>query len=129
MYVTCTRKIISLYDVVFDESFSSTLSYTSQPYAEAMDMRQAVSYTPYTTYSREQNVNIIKLAQFEKGDLLSETQNLWSETCDDAESGYKSDDNSTISPLISEEDMDTMSSRDELLLLFLFVGLMPLRVT
>ena len=76
VYVPCTRKIISSYYVVFYESFSSTLAYTSQPYAEAMAMRQAVSYTPYTTYSREQNVNIIKLAQFEKGDLLSETQNL-----------------------------------------------------
>ena len=41
VYVTCTRKIISSYDVVFYESFSSTLAYTSQPYAEAMDMSQA----------------------------------------------------------------------------------------
>ena len=31
-YVTSTRKVISSYDVVFDESFSSALSYTSRPY-------------------------------------------------------------------------------------------------
>ena len=32
MYVPSTRKVISSYDVVFDEIFSSALSYTSQPY-------------------------------------------------------------------------------------------------
>ena len=33
MYVPCTRKIISSYDVVFYESFSCALAYTSQTYA------------------------------------------------------------------------------------------------
>ena len=33
VYVPSTRKIISSYDVVFDESFSSALGYTSQPYS------------------------------------------------------------------------------------------------
>ena len=47
VYVPSTRKMISSYDVVFDESFSSALSYTSQPYPEAMSMRQAVTYTSY----------------------------------------------------------------------------------
>ena len=32
VYVPSTRKIISSYDVVFDESFSIALAYTSQPY-------------------------------------------------------------------------------------------------
>ena len=32
VYVTCTRKVISSYEVVFDESFSSALAYQSQPY-------------------------------------------------------------------------------------------------
>ena len=32
VYITSTRKIISSYDVVFDESVSSTFAYTSQPY-------------------------------------------------------------------------------------------------
>ena len=46
VYVYSTRKVISSYDVVFDESFSSALSYTSRPYLEAMAMRPAVTYTP-----------------------------------------------------------------------------------
>ena len=33
VYVTSTRKIISSYDVVVVESFSSVLAYTSQPYS------------------------------------------------------------------------------------------------
>ena len=52
MDVPSTRKIISSYDVVFDESFSSTIAYTSQTYAEAMSMRPDVSYTPYATSSK-----------------------------------------------------------------------------
>ena len=49
MYVPSTRKIISSYDFVFDESFSSALAYKSRPYSEAMDMRLYVTYTPYST--------------------------------------------------------------------------------
>ena len=49
LQVPRTSKIISSYDFVFDESFSGTLSYTSQPYAAAVDMRLAVSYTRYPT--------------------------------------------------------------------------------
>ena len=48
------KKIISSYDVVFDESFSSALAYTSRPYSEAMTMCPAVTYTPYATSSKEQ---------------------------------------------------------------------------
>ena len=32
VYITSTRKVILLYNVVFDESFSSAFSYTSRPY-------------------------------------------------------------------------------------------------
>ena len=53
VYVTSTRKVISSYDVVFDESFSSALSYTSRPYAEAMEIHPTVTYTPYATSSKE----------------------------------------------------------------------------
>ena len=49
LYVPSTRKVISSYDVVFDESFSSALSYMSRPYSEAMKMRPAVTYTLYAT--------------------------------------------------------------------------------
>ena len=109
VYVPVTRKIISSYDAVFDEGFSSTLSYMSQQYSEAMDMIPAVSYTSYATSSREKTGNIITFTQFEEGILISETQNLLSETCDDTESSNKSDDNSTMPPLTSEEEMDAMS--------------------
>ena len=96
-------KIISSYDDVSYESFSSTFSYMSQPYAESMTMSPDVSYTPYATSSREQTGDIITFAQFEEGGLLSEAQNLSCETCDNTESGNESDDNSTMPPLISEE--------------------------
>ena len=66
-----------------------------------MAMCPDVSYTPCDTSSREQTSDIITFTQFEEGNLLSETQNLLSETCDDAESGDESDDDSTMPPLIS----------------------------
>ena len=75
-----------------------------------MAMRPSVSYTPCAIYSREQTGDIFTLAQFEEGDLLSGTQNLLSETRDDTESGNKSNDNSAMPPLMSEEEMDKMSS-------------------
>ena len=69
VYVLSTRNIISSYDVVFDESFSSALEYTSQPYSESMEMRPAVMYIPCATSPREQTVNIITFAQFEEGTI------------------------------------------------------------
>ena len=83
MYVPSTRKIISSYDVVFDESFSSALVYMSQHYSEAMAMRPAVTYTLYATSSKEQTGDVITFAQFEEGKILTKTHN-------DAESGEKS---------------------------------------
>ena len=62
VYVPNTRKIISLYDVVFDESFSSALAYTSRPDSEVMVMRPAVMYNPYVTSSKEQTGDIITFA-------------------------------------------------------------------
>ena len=61
-----------------------------------MDMRPAVSYIPCDTHSKEQTDDIITFTQFEEGGLLSETRK-------NAESGNKSDDDSTIPPLISKE--------------------------
>ena len=72
VYVPSTRKVISSYDVVFDESFSSALSYTSRPYLEAMAMRLSVTYTPYATSSKEQTGDVITFAQFEEGGVLTE---------------------------------------------------------
>ena len=73
VYLPSTRKVISSYDVKFDEIFVSALSYSSRPYAEAMAMRPAVTYTPYATSSKEQTGDVITFAQFEEGYLLSET--------------------------------------------------------
>ena len=64
VYVPSTRKVILSYNVVFDEFFSSALSYTSRPYAEAMAMRPTVTYTPYATSSKEQTGDVITFAQF-----------------------------------------------------------------
>ena len=52
VFVPGIRKIMFLCDVVFDESFSSSLAYTSQSYAEGMAMYPSISYTPYDTSSR-----------------------------------------------------------------------------
>ena len=84
VYVPSTRKVILSYDVVFDESFSSALSYTSQPYSEVMAMRPEVTYTPYVTSSREQTGDVITFAHFEEG-------NIFTETCNNVESGNESD--------------------------------------
>ena len=62
MYVHSKRKVIYSYDVVFEESLSSALAYTSQPYSEAMVMRPAVTYTLYAMSSKEQTINVIMLA-------------------------------------------------------------------
>ena len=64
VYVPSTRKVISSYNVVFDKSFSSALSYTSRHYSEAMAMRPAVTHTPYATSLREQTGDVITFAQF-----------------------------------------------------------------
>ena len=69
MYVPSTIKIISSYDVVFDESFSSALEYTSRPYSEALAMRPAVTYTPHATSSKEQTGDVITFARFEEGNI------------------------------------------------------------
>ena len=99
VYVPSTRKVILSYDVVFDESFSSALPYTSRPYAEAMAMRPAVTYTPYATSYKEQTGDVITFAQFEEGGLLNEIRN-------DTESG---DESASESIMMSERDMEILN--------------------
>ena len=99
VYVPSTRKIISSYDVLFDKSFSSALAYTSRPYSEAMAMRPAVTYTPYTTSSKEKIGNVITFAQFKEGNILIETRN-------DAESGNKFDNESIMMSLKDTENIN-----------------------
>ena len=74
---------------MFDENNYTALSYTSRPYSEAMAMRPAVTYTLYATSSKEQTGDVIKFAQFEEGNILTETFN-------NAESGDESDSKSIM---------------------------------
>ena len=85
---------------MFDESFSSALS---RPYTEAMVMCPTVMYTPYATSSKEQTVDVISIAQFEEGNLLTETHN-------DTESVEESDSESIM---MSEQDMENLDEKEE----------------
>ena len=90
----------------FKWKFSSKLAYMSQPYAEAMAIRLDVSYIFCATSSRGKTGDIITFTQFEEG-------GIWTKTHNDAESGDKSNDNSIMPPLLSEEEMHAMDSGDE----------------
>ena len=81
----------------FDEKVSSALAYTSQPYPEAMAMRPSVSFITCATSSKGGNGDIIKFAQFEEGNLLSETRE---DAESDDQNGDESDDNSIMPPLL-----------------------------
>ena len=58
-------------------------------------MRPAVTYTLYATSLKEQTGDVIMFAQFEEGNILTETRN-------DAESGDKSDNKSIM---MNEQDI------------------------
>ena len=68
-----------------------------------MDMRPEVTYTPYATSSIEPNGDVIMFAQFEEG-------NIWTETRNYAESGDESDNKSIM---MSEQDMENLDFSDE----------------
>ena len=102
VYVPSTIKVILSYDVVFDEIFSSALSYTSHTYSEAMAMRPAVTYTPFATSPKEQTGYVITFAHFEEGNILNETLN-------DTEGCDKSDSKSLM---MSEQDMENLDSNE-----------------
>ena len=68
-----------------------------------MAMRPAVTYTPHGTSLREQTGKIITFTQFEEGKIRTKT-------CNDAESGDESDNESIM---MSEQYMDAMNSGDE----------------
>ena len=65
-------------------------------------MRPAVTYTPYATSSKEQNGNVLTFAQFEEGDLLSETRT-------DTESSDEYDSESIV---MSEQDMENLDEKE-----------------
>ena len=68
-----------------------------------MEMRPAVTYTPYVTSPKEQTGDVITFTQFEEGIILTETRN-------DAEIGDKSDNKSIM---MSKQDMDAINYVDE----------------
>ena len=68
-----------------------------------MAMRLTVTYTPYATSSREQNGNVITFAEFEEGNLLTETRN-------DTESG---DESNSQSIMMSEKDMENLDEKEK----------------
>ena len=71
-----------------------------------MAMRTAVTYTPYATSSKEQTGDVITFAQFEEGNLLSETRN-------DTESGDESDSESIMISEKYMEDLDKTEKSDD----------------
>ena len=68
-----------------------------------MTMCPAATYTPYPTSSKEHTDDVIRFAQFEEGNILSIT-------CNDAEIGDESDNESIM---MSKQDMDVINSDDE----------------
>ena len=66
-------------------------------------MRPAVTYTLYSNSSREQTGNVITFAQFEEGNILTDTRND-AEICDES-------NNESI--MMSEQDMDNINSGDD----------------
>ena len=66
-------------------------------------MRPAVTYTPYAASSKEQTSDVITFTQFEEGNILNET-------CNNAESGDKSDNKSIM---MSEQDMENLNYDNE----------------
>ena len=66
-------------------------------------MRPTVTYTPYATSSKDQTGNVITFAQFEEGDLITETRN-------DTESDGKSDSDSII---MSKKDMENIDEKEK----------------
>ena len=65
-------------------------------------MRPAATYTLYATSSKEQTGDVITFAQFEEGNLLSETRN-------DTESSDESDSESIM---MSEKDMENLDETE-----------------
>ena len=66
-----------------------------------MAMRQTVTYTPYATSYKEKTGNVIKFAQFEEGNLLTET-------CNDNKIGDEPDIESIM---MSKQDMENLDEK------------------
>ena len=64
-------------------------------------MNPTAKYTPYATYSKEKIDDVITFAQFEEGNLISETRN-------NTESG---DESKSESIIMSEKDMENIDGK------------------
>ena len=62
-----------------------------------------MTYTPYTTSSKEQTGDVITFAHFEEGNLISET-------CNDTESDDESDSESIM---MSKKDMENLDEKEK----------------
>ena len=67
-------------------------------------MRRTVTYTPHDTSSKEQTGDVITFAQFEEGNLISETRS-------DTESDDEYDSESIM---MSEKDMENLDEKEKL---------------
>ena len=68
-----------------------------------MAMRLSVTYTPYATSSKKQTGDVITFSQFEEGNILTET-------CNNAESGDESDNESIM---MSKQHMENLDSNED----------------
>ena len=68
-----------------------------------LEMRPAVTYTPYATSSKEQTGDVITFAEFEEGNLISETRN-------DTESD---DEFNSESIMMSKKDMENLEGKEK----------------
>ena len=64
-------------------------------------MRLTVTYTPYATYPKEKTGDVIKFAQFEEGNLLTETRN----------NTESSDESDSESLMMSKQDMENIDEK------------------
>ena len=70
-----------------------------------MAMRPILAYTPYDTSSKEQTGDVITFAQFEEGNILTET-------CNDTES---SDESNSESIMMRKKDMEISMKKKSLM--------------
>ena len=69
-YLCITHKDDDIFLQFFlNDSFSSELAYTSQPYTEVMAIRSAMSYIPFDKSSRGKTGDITTFTHFEEGNL------------------------------------------------------------
>ena len=62
--------------IFFNQTFSSTLAYTSRPYQETLATQPAFSYTPCATTYNEKTGDIVTSAQFEEVNLVGNKFNV-----------------------------------------------------